>query len=195
MVKPKPGFLTLRTGKWRGKKIPVPGQESVRPTTDRVRVRALALIDQHFRHPDGRARWTGARVLDAFAGTGALGLEAASRGAASVQLWDIEGAQLRMLLDIAKGFPRVTVRQLSALRPPFTPQPRDLIFLDPPYRKGLVDRALACLNGQGWIASSTLVYAETEAGSTRPQGFHILTERMIAGTCLRLLKTAAQTDP
>lgn len=192
MAKAKPGFLTLRGGKWRGKKIPIPADGSVRPTTDRAREQAFALLDQHFRHVDGRMRWAGARILDAFAGTGALGLEAASRGAKHVQLWDVAAAQARSLAEAAKGFPGVVVTKVSALSPPPAGQPMDLIFLDPPYHKGLVDQALGSLGSQGWINASTLIYAETEASTPPPKGFDILVERTSASSCLRLLKQADQ---
>ena len=189
MASPK-GFLTLHSGRLRGKRIPVPRDGSVRPTTDRARERALGLIEAHFRHRDGRLRWSGARVLDAFAGSGALGLEALGKGAGQLWLWDHAPAQVSALRHLlaslnAEG---ATVAQQSALAPPPAPQAMDLIFLDPPYGKGLVPAALAALKAAGWLDAPTLVYAETEAAAPPPaEDFTVLAQRASASSCLRLV--------
>ena len=195
MAAAKPGFLTLRGGKFRGKKIPIPGDGSVRPTTDRAREQAFALLDQHFRHADGRARWRGARVLDAFAGTGALGLEAASRGAETVHFWDTSLQQINLLKQALKSLPafQAHVDQGSALSPSRATKPMDLIFLDPPYGKGLAERSLMALEQEGWIADQTLIYAETELGTDVPAGYLSLAERKTASSVLRLLKPGGQS--
>ena len=156
---------------------------------------ALNLIDSHFRHADGRSRWVGACVLDAFAGTGALGWEAAGRGAAQVWFWDTEPAQIRALEGLDIRLPGLGVQAAcqSALQPPRALHPMDLIFLDPPYGKGLVDKALHALATAGWIGVETRIYAETELGTGAPLGFHVCAERISASSCLRVLQSASET--
>lgn len=205
----KSGFLTLRGGKYRGKKIPIPA-EGVRPTTDRARAQAFDLLALHFRHADGRARWTNARVLDAFAGTGALGLEALSRGARELIFWDTGGPQCQALTQIikdlsgAKAKVQITaqskvqaqVQRQSALTPPPPPgrTPWDLILIDPPYGKNMVQRSLDALRSSGWIGPETLIYAESEQTCAAPEGFKVIEERNNAQSHLRLLRLSLQGD-
>ena len=191
----KAGVLTIRGGKFLGKKLKVPPGSSVRPTTDRARERAFQLIEQRFRHPDGRARWAGARVLDAFAGTGALGIEAASRGARHITFWDISTKQAKALEDLIRtidGFDSVVSCQ-NALAPP-PGLPADLIFLDPPYNLGLLDRAVKILAKSGWIGPSTLIYGETEAGCNRPKSCRVIVQKPEANSILWLLRWTGDID-
>lgn len=190
MAGAKPGFLTLRGGVYKGRRLAIPADGSVRPTTDRAREQAFDLIGQHFRLPDGRARWAGAKVLDAFAGTGALGLEAVSRGAGHLWAWDTSGREAVNLTGIARNFTKaeIEVARQSALHPPKAPMAMDLVFLDPPYSKGWVASGLKALVAAGWVEVSTLIYAETEASSAMPQGYDLLAERITASSCLRLLR-------
>ncbi len=105
----------------------------------------------------------GAAVLDAFAGTGAFGLEALSRGAAGATFMESDSAALAALrLNIASCRSEARARIVAAdvLRPP-RGYPQGLVFLDPPYADGVVPAALAALRAAGWIAPATLVVAET----------------------------------
>ncbi len=186
----KPGFLTLRGGTFSGKRLPIPADGSVRPTTDRARTQAFDLLDRHFRHDDGRTRWPSALVLDAFAGTGALGFEALSRGAKALTLWEVSPRQAAALAQTARSFKtrRVQVLEQDALKAPVSAIAADLVFLDPPYGRALVDRALAVLVRQGWIGGHTVIYAETEASALRPEGYQVLAERITARSSVRILK-------
>ena len=176
-----PGFLTIRGGKLRGKKIAIPG-DGVRPTTDKMREQIFNLVDRHFRLPDGRARLPGARVLDAFAGTGALGLEALSRGAGDVFAWDSSPREAKALQSLG-----LNASHQSALAPKTASAAMDLIFLDPPYAKGLINQALTALAREGWIDQDTLIIAEAEASLSPPEGFDIKTEKAAGQSKLWLL--------
>ena len=114
----------------------------------------------------GREVVEGASVLDAFAGTGALGLEALSRGAAHASFMERDRAALAALranIAACGATDRATVLAVDATRPPRAEAPCGLVFFDPPYREGLVARALAALREAGWIAPAALIVAETGA--------------------------------
>ncbi len=150
-----------------------------RPTADRVR---QALFDALWHAPwGGRGAVEGARVLDAFAGTGALGLEALSRGAAGAVFIESDRAALAALrrnvamLDEAA---RCRVIAGDATRPPRADAPCGLVFLDPPYGMGLVERAVAALGAAGWIAPGAIVVAEVARGEAPDlPGLETLDER------------------
>ena len=148
-------------GAWRGRRLVAPAGEATRPTADRVR---QALFDRLMHAPwAGRAAVEGAAVLDVFAGTGAFGLEALSRGAARAVFIERDRPALAALgANIATCDASASCRIVAAdaLRPP-SGQPSTLVFLDPPYGQGLVPRAVAALAASGWLAPGALVLAET----------------------------------
>jgi len=152
--------VRIIAGAWRGRALSAPPGDATRPTADRVR---QALFDRLMHAPwAGRAAVDGVRVLDAFAGTGALGLEALSRGAAFATFLETGRAALLALrsnIGACRAEARCTVLPGSALRPP-PGQPCGLLFLDPPYGQGLVAPALAALAAGGWIAPGALIVAE-----------------------------------
>ena len=139
-------------GKHRGRRIAVPEREGLRPTPDRVRETVFNWL-----------QWEigGAYVLDAFAGSGALGLEALSRGAASVLFVEREAdavARLRALLTEWQE-PHARVQQGDALR--LAPSTRyDVIFLDPPFADGVHEQALSHFLHDGWLKPHGKVYVE-----------------------------------
>ncbi len=145
-------------GRWRGRRLLPPEDETIRPTSDRLRERVFNILSHH-----EEARLDGALVLDLFAGTGALGLEALSRGAARVVFVDI-GAQARRLIQAmiqALGAAdRATILACPADRLPPAEAPADLLFLDPPYARDLATPALACAVRQGWLGPQTLAVLE-----------------------------------
>ena len=158
--------MRIIAGAWRGRKLVAPEGEGTRPTADRVR---QALFDRLL-----HAAWAGreavedAHVLDAFAGTGALGLEALSRGAARAVFIEKEPAALKARrLNVAAAEGRGRVLAGDALRPP-PGQPCSLVFLDPPYGSGLIGPAVAALSRAGWIASDALIVAELGHEETPP---------------------------
>lgn len=152
--------MRIVAGAWRGRNLVAPSGDVTRPTADRVR---QALFDSLVHASwGGRARLEGAEVLDAFAGTGALGLEALSRGAARAHFIETDrfalGA-LRANIAACGAGDRCAVMPGSALRPR-AGAACGLVFLDPPYGLGLVPQALVALRAAGWIADRALLVVE-----------------------------------
>lgn len=160
----------------------------LRPTSDRVREAIFNLL---MNGPYGNPV-QGARVLDLFAGTGALGLEALSRGAAHVTFVD-DGAPARALLkrniDLmqATGTTDVLRRDATSLGPNRGPS-YDLIFLDPPYGKGLGERALASCRAGGWLAPDALIMWEENTPPVPPVGLEPLDQRRYGDTVITILR-------
>jgi len=172
--------MRIVAGAWRGRRLQAPPGEATRPTSDRAR-QAIFDVLAHAAFA-GRDRLSGARVLDAFAGTGALGLEALSRGAAHATFIERDRAALATLranIDACRVGDRAELLAADVLRPPRAALPATLVFLDPPYGQGLVAPALASLSAAGWIARSALVVAEIGAGEERPclEGVRLLDAR------------------
>jgi 16S rRNA (guanine966-N2)-methyltransferase len=174
-------------GKHRGRPLDAPQGLEVRPTADRARESLFNILEHGKFSADGTSPLRGAHVLDAFAGTGALGFEALSRGAERLVAMDAEAeaiacirANARTLGEVA----RVTLFQCDATKPPRPPAgpagtPCGLVFLDPPYRSGLGPPALSALAAAGWIAPGAICVLEigTAEHGTAPGGFTILDER------------------
>ena len=158
----------------------------LRPTSDRVRESIFNLLINAHGNPV-----TGARVLDLFAGTGALGLEALSRGAAEAVFVD-DGAKALALLkaNIAKmkaeGETRI-LRQDATHLGPHPGAPFTLIFLDPPYGKAMGEAALTAAQKGGWIAPGAMVVWEEGKAPTAPEGFTMLDQRRYGDTFVTLL--------
>jgi len=169
--------MRIIAGAWRGRTLRAPPGEATRPTADRVR---QALFDMLLHAPwGGRAAVEGAAVLDAFAGTGALGLEALSRGAACASFIERDRAALAALranIAACKAERHCTVLAADALQPPVG-SPCALVFLDPPYGEALVQRAAAALAGAGWLAPAALIVGEFGRDETLPDLGTLLAER------------------
>ncbi len=155
--------MRIIAGAWKGRALKAPAGTTTRPTADRVR---QAVFDMLMHAPwGGRDVMEGALVLDGFAGTGALGLEALSRGAAEAIFFEQDKAALACLranLAACGAGARARARVVAGdvLRPgPGTA--RSLIFLDPPYGQGLVERSVNVLRAQGWARPGCLIVAET----------------------------------
>ena len=188
----KRGSVRIIAGQWRRRRIAVPEDDSVRPTPDRVRETLFNWLANSL---------DGARCLDLFAGTGALGLEAASRGAAEVVLVEREAALVERLSEAiaALGANGVTVRHVDALaylQAP-APTPFDVVFVDPPFGTGLASAACAALAAVGptnrWLAPEAEVYVETAVGAPIiwPSNWRVLREKE-AGKVRYYLATPAQ---
>jgi len=144
-------------GLWRGRRLAAPLGLETRPTNARARQAVFDIL--------AHAHWCelrGAKVLDVFAGTGAYGLEALSRGAAEAVFFEqaqpaLAALRANIAACRAEGAARVVAGDV--LSPP-PGAPHDLVFLDPPYGKNLVPRALAALQARGWLAPGALVVAE-----------------------------------
>lgn len=168
--------MRIVAGAWRGRSLVAPPGATTRPTADRVR---QALFDRLLHAPwGGRELLQGATVLDAFAGTGALGLEAMSRGATYAVFFETDRAALTALQkNIAALSAEQQCRVLGdATRPPLG-SPCGLAFLDPPYGLDLVRRAAVALTGAGWIAPGTLVVGEFGREEDLPDLGELLDER------------------
>jgi 16S rRNA (guanine966-N2)-methyltransferase len=178
-------------GKHRGRPLAAPEGRAVRPTSDRAR-EALFDILAHGRFADGPA-CEGARVLDVFAGTGAFGLEALSRGAAQATFMEKDRtalAALRANIDALGEQKTAAVLPVDARRPPHAAAPCSLAFLDPPYGKDLAAPALTALAATGWLAPGALVVVEVAAKQTLevPDGFMRLDERRYGAAKLVFLR-------
>jgi 16S rRNA (guanine966-N2)-methyltransferase len=186
--------VRIIAGRHRGRKLTAPAGTATRPTADRVR---QALFDMLWHAPwAGRAAVDGAVVLDAFAGTGALGLEALSRGAARATFLETDAAALRALranIEACREAERCVVLPADALRPPRAAAACTLVFLDPPYGEGLVETSLRALSAAGWLAPGALVCAEAPAADPAgdappPPGFALLAERAHGPARVRFLR-------
>ena len=169
--------MRIVAGLWRGRTLVAPPGATTRPTADRVR---QALFDMLLHAPwGGRAAIEGAAVLDAFAGTGALGLEALSRGAARATFLERDRAALAALranIAACKADAMCGVLATDALRPP-PGTPCGVVFLDPPYGEDLVPRAVTALTVAGWIAPGALIVAELGREEALPELGGCLAER------------------
>lgn len=163
------GAVRIIAGSWRGRSIAVLPGNAVRPTSDRVREALFNRLAHAF--GDIGFRLAGARVLDVFAGTGALGLEALSRGAAHAVLLDRNPEAIDLIKrNVAKlgADDRASIMNADGAHLPLAPGPCDLAFLDPPYGEGLVEPALQGLAKQGWLKPGALVSIETDASDVAP---------------------------
>lgn len=175
--------MRIVAGKHRGRRIAAPEGHDVRPTSDRAR-EALFNVLQHGNFTaDGTSPLIDAHVLDVFAGSGALGLEALSRGAAHLTCIENSATARSALRANAKALgelARVTVVQADATKPPAAMgSPCGLVLMDPPYRSGLAAPALTALAERGWLAEGAVCVAEISATETlaMPAGFIPLDER------------------
>ena len=164
---PRPRRDAVRTlrvigGEWRGRKIRFPPVEAIRPTPDRVRETLFNWLQQDVR---------GARCLDLYAGSGALGLEALSRGAAEVVFVDAEAAVTRHLADTLSllGCDRGRVVRADAARYlDGAAQPFDIVFLDPPYAAHALEETCRRIEAGGWLRRGGLAYLEDAASAGPP---------------------------
>ena len=156
------GQLRIIAGEWRGRKLPVAAVEGLRPTPDRVRETVFNWL---------MATVPGARCLDCFAGTGALGLEALSRGAnklVAVELSTQAATQLQANLQALKADQATLIAGNALLwLDKQATETFDLVFLDPPFRKGLLEPICQKLSDNGWLVPGSRVYIEAEAELTQ----------------------------
>ena len=153
--------LRVIGGEWRSRKITFPAIEALRPTPDRVRETVFNWL-----------RWDveGANCLDLFAGSGILGVEAASRGAKDVVLVDYDADVCRAIMTNlnALGARQVKLLQMNVMHYLANRLPRvfDLIFLDPPFRRGLIVPCIDRIEKNGWVTDGSKIYIETESELT-----------------------------
>lgn len=179
-------------GEFRGRPLATPRSDAIRPTTDRTREALFNILAHRFAD-----RLEGARVLDLFAGTGALGLEALSRGAGFC-LFIEESTEGRGLIRTnveafgLTGRCKIFRRDATSLGEVGTMQPFGLLFADPPYGKGLGERALKSARAGGWLVPGALCVVEESAAAPFIPGpdFAVIDERGYGETVIRLLQAA-----
>ena len=155
--------LRIIAGIHRGRRVEVPKGLSVRPTLDRARESLFNILMNGYRQDDGRPLIVDGLVLDCFAGSGAVGLEALSRGAAQVAFIEHGREAIQALIGNLEPFGNaVTLHTRSALTPPFAPRPAALVFMDPPYAFEEIPQTVAALERAGWIDTDTLLVVERD---------------------------------
>ena len=184
-----PGFVRIVAGRHRGRRLVAPPGLDTRPTSDRAREALLNMLEH------GVPPLRGSRFLDLFAGTGAVGLEALSRGAALALL--VERARpaleaIRANIAALGEGERARVLPADATRLEIAPHPFDIAFLDPPYRAGLTRPALDRLVAGGWLAPGARVACEVAADEPLepPPGLTVEDERRHGAARLVLLRAA-----
>ena len=164
-------------GRWRGRNLASPQSAAIRPTADRLRESLFNVLAHAYGDPV-----TDARVLDLFAGTGALGLEALSRGAAFALFVD-DRAEARALIRAnveavgAGGISRIFRRDATKLGSVHPLPPFSLVFADPPYGMGLAESALVSACEGAWLEPDALIVVEEETGKFSPPGTFTEVER------------------
>jgi 16S rRNA (guanine966-N2)-methyltransferase len=166
-------------GRLKGRSLAAPSSRDIRPTADRLRESLFNILIHAYDDPIAEVR-----VLDLFAGTGALGIEAISRGAKFALFVD-NGAEARALLRNnvealgLGGVTKVYRRDATHLGPAHPLEPFSIAFLDPPYAKGFAEKALASLRDGGWLTKGALLVVEEAkaAGFKAPEGFEELERR------------------
>ncbi|MGB0895552.1 MAG: 16S rRNA (guanine(966)-N(2))-methyltransferase RsmD [Parashewanella sp.] len=153
------GQIRIIAGQWRSRKLPIHDLQGLRPTTDRVKETVFNWLMTDVR---------GARVLDCFAGSGSLSFEALSRYADHALLLELQATAAKQLqanlktlkcdnADVLQGDSLTLLKQQPQ-------QPYNLVFIDPPFNKNLVQPCIELLNEQNWLAEDALIYVEMETG-------------------------------
>jgi 16S rRNA (guanine966-N2)-methyltransferase len=178
-------------GKFKGRSIAAPAGQATRPTSDRVREAIFNILS----HGIEGFSFEGARVMDLFAGTGAMGLEALSRGARFCQFVDDSAAARGLIGSNADGLGvigqcKIWRRDATKLGPCAPQPPFDLVFADPPYGKGLGGKALASLVDGSWLAPGAVVVLEEaeNAEVAEVPGLTLLDRRAYGDTQVRFYR-------
>ncbi|MCX8953263.1 MULTISPECIES: 16S rRNA (guanine(966)-N(2))-methyltransferase RsmD [unclassified Ruegeria] len=185
--------MRIIAGEFRGRALTPVGKGDagahLRPTTDRVRESLFNVLAHQI-------DFDGLRVLDLFAGTGALGLEALSRGAAHVTFVDdgrVAQGLIRKNIDLTRSAGRTDLIRRDATRLGENPgAPYDLIFLDPPYGKAMGQKAIDAL-ANGWIADDALLVWEENSRMQAPAGFTVHDSRKYGDTYISLMRNGDQS--
>lgn len=181
--------MRIIAGAWNRRQLKAPAGDATRPTADRVRETLFSMLVSRI------GSFEGLKVADLFAGSGALGLEALSRGAATCLFVEQDGEAVRALktnIVILEAGPRCDVRATSVLTLGVAREPLDLLLLDPPYGTGAGQVALDRLARLGWIGPSSWISLETDhAEDIRLRDFTLDAERKVGKAKLNLLRLAA----
>lgn len=189
-------MLRIIAGRFRSTVLTAPPGLETRPTAARTREALFNLL----RHGRAARPLAGAHVADIFAGTGALGLEALSRGAARVTLVEnapAATAAIRANIGKCRAGDTARLMAVDGTSPPRAARPFDILFIDPPYRDGLVEKSLRGLARAGWIGenSLTIVQQDPQDPVWTPEGSHILENRCYGAARLLFLGPADGQEP
>jgi 16S rRNA (guanine966-N2)-methyltransferase len=185
--------MRIVAGKYKGRRLEAPAGRDIRPTADRTRQALFDVLEHGHLLDSGGSAVGDAIVLDAFCGTGALGLEALSRGAADATFMDINRTALDCVRANAKALGAAANFILADARnPPLARKAANLIFLDPPYDASLGAPAIAALHAAGWIAPGALISLEMSGSELSafkaPEGFAAIDERRYGKARIVLLR-------
>jgi 16S rRNA (guanine966-N2)-methyltransferase len=184
--------MRVTGGNFGGRTLKSPASNRIRPTTDKLRQAIFNILAHAYGDPA-----SGARVLDLFAGTGALGIEALSRGAVFT-LFVEEAAESRALIRAnvealaLTGVTKIFRRDATKLGPRGAFEPFSLVFCDPPYGKGFAEKAIASAHAGGWLTNDALLVVEesAEAKFAAPAGFEELERRAYDDTEIVFLRSS-----
>lgn len=179
--------MRIIAGEWRGRKLVAPAGKSTRPTADRTRETLFSMLASRL------GSFEDFRVADLYAGSGALGLEALSRGAAHATFVETDRAALKAIeANVAAlgADSRTAIRGISAANLPKS-HPFDLVFADPPYQPGSGTAVAAAVASSGWLPAGGWMAIETQKGDTvePPEGWEIEAERDVGRARLTILRT------
>ncbi|EKO3378702.1 16S rRNA (guanine(966)-N(2))-methyltransferase RsmD [Vibrio fluvialis] len=183
------GQVRIISGLWRGRKLPVHDAEGLRPTTDRVKETLFNWLAQDIPH---------AKCLDLFAGSGGLGFESASRQADKVTMLEMNPqafAQIKTNIAALKAsnIEAVNTDTLAYLKQPG--QAYDVVFIDPPFRQGLLQETVQLLEQNGWLAANAMIYIESEKElplTELPESWQLYREKLAGQVCYRLFERASE---
>lgn len=175
--------MRIVSGLFRSRPIIAPDSGEVRPTSDKVRQAVFNVLE----HAAWAPALDGAIVLDVFCGTGALGIEALSRGASHITFMDKSTESAEANIRAFKIEPQCNVIRTDALSPPRARQVCDFVFIDPPYNKDLILPAIDALQKTGWIGTNTIIIAESEKEWSAPAP---VMEKIYGMTKVSFLRTA-----
>lgn len=181
--------MRIVAGRNKGRLLAAPEGGDTRPTSDRAREALFNILVHRYGADDFTL--VGARVLDLFAGTGALGLEAWSRGAAHVTFVERDPAALKALAaNLRATRAEGEILRADATRPPRAKIACDLVFLDPPYAAGVAAAALAAADAAGWVRPGAVAVAETAADDSPawPESFAVDDRRAYGKAALTFLR-------
>lgn len=192
-------MLRIIAGKHRGRKIDIRESKSIRPTGSKARGAIFNILTHGQFGPGGQSPLLGQRVLDLFCGTGALGLEALSRGASHVTFVDQSQESINLARQNALRMGEETTVQFlrndSTSLPPGRTQV-SLVFMDPPYNSGLATKSLGSLDKQGWLVDGAVMVVEISAKETlpAPEGYSVFDEREYGNTKIVFLRYHSKGD-
>ena len=179
------GNIRIIAGKWRSRKINVIDHDGLRPTTNRIKETVFNWLQMHL---------PGAYVLDAFSGTGSLGLEALSRGAQHCQFNELSANAVQMLKQNiesleADELSKVTVQDAKSLFSIKAPRAMDVVFLDPPFDLNIYETCFELMQQNDWVGDGSLVYCESarRLDINIPAHWEIKKEKTAGQVCSRLL--------